>query len=125
MQESDTLSEHESDVKESICTGSGGDLSIECLGDGIISDAWCSCGVEDKAHKDCPMNSQNRFPGCSLFSCNVKRSPVLSGNSEPPTNLASFNPLSLPIGERPRWGLGTMSTSPVAHWVQATLLVAS
>ena len=38
-----------------------------CFEDDIISGIICVCGAQSQAHKDCPLNSRNRYVGCTLF----------------------------------------------------------
>ena len=52
-------------LKESVPTPTGD--SSWCFEDDIISDMLCVCGAQSRAHKDCPLNSRNRYVGCTLF----------------------------------------------------------
>ena len=63
----DSLSDAESiSLKGSVPTPIG-DTSW-CFEDDIISGNICMCGALGRAHKkDCPLNSRNRYVGCTLF----------------------------------------------------------
>ena len=63
----DSLSDAESiSLKESVPTPTGD--SSWCFEDDIISGIICLCGAQGRAHKkECPLNSRNRYIGCTLF----------------------------------------------------------
>ena len=51
---------------ESVLTPTGD--SSWCFEDDIISGIICLCGAQGRAHKkECPLNTQNRYVGCTLF----------------------------------------------------------
>ena len=53
-------------LKESVLTPTAN--SGWCFEDDIISGNLCLCGALGRAHKkECPLNSRNRYAGCTLF----------------------------------------------------------
>ena len=100
----DSLSDAESiALKESVLTSTANDSW--CFEDDIISGNLCLCGALGQAHKkECPLNSRNRYAGCTLFpnaDCDNGDKSKLPKTSKVGTGSTHLGKREEPTGEKP------------------------
>ena len=81
------------------CFSSDMSSDLCSLDEGIVSHNMCNCGAEGRAHKDCPMNTQQCYPSWALLpplESAIGSCPILKGES--PT--AQKRKAKMKVGER-------------------------